>query len=112
EAQKMLPQGISNRCQRHGRSRMPRIRLLNRVHRKRADRVDAKSVNFHAGQRLFTRNHECLSLNYREWAVTHPALEGTSKTIAQKLPRQFIKFRSCLDGICDHNGKNTMKFVR
>ncbi len=44
EAEKVLPQRVGDRRQRHRSARMPRVRLLHRVHRQRADRVDAQLV--------------------------------------------------------------------
>ena len=42
-AEEILPQRVADRRQRHRRAGMARIRLLDRVHRQRADRVDRRS---------------------------------------------------------------------
>src|SRR5438270_7893116 len=44
EAQKMLPELVSHRRQRHGRTRMSGVGLLHRVHGQRADGVNGKLV--------------------------------------------------------------------
>ncbi len=55
EAQVALPQGVGQRRQRHRRPRVPRVRLLDRVHRQRPDRVDAELIDVARiwGLRLF-----------------------------------------------------------
>ena len=58
-AQKLLPQRIGDRSQTHGRSGMARIRLLHRVYRKSANRVDTQLIEFATGgDRLVTHGHQ------------------------------------------------------
>ena len=58
-AQKLLPQTVGYRSQRHRRPGMPRVRLLHRVHRKRANGVDTQLVELcTGGDRLITDSHQ------------------------------------------------------
>src|SRR5271165_1001937 len=63
-AKELLPEAISDRSQRHGRSGMARVRLLHRVHRKGANRVDTELIELRTGggDRLVTDCHQILSL--------------------------------------------------
>ena len=45
EAEEALPERVGDGRHRHRRARMPRVRLLDRVDRQRADRVDAELVD-------------------------------------------------------------------
>src|SRR5208337_1902403 len=59
-AQKLLPQTVGDGSQRHRRSGMTGVRLLYRVHRKRANRVDTQPVEFcTGGDSLVTDSHQC-----------------------------------------------------
>ncbi len=74
EAQEALPERVGERRQRHRRPRMPRVRLLDRVDRKRPDRVDAELVDVarrvcHRPSILFLRQRRGVT---RRWPHSTP----------------------------------------
>src|ERR1700674_3312811 len=57
--QKLLPQTVGDRSESHRRTGMARVRLLHRVHRKSANRVDTQLIELcTGGDRLATQSHK------------------------------------------------------
>ena len=80
--QKVLPQAIHHRRERHGSARMPGVRLLHGIHGQRSDGVDAQRLHLLAGQRLFARRHGgVLSLYERIWAAGNQSSKGVYQFI-------------------------------
>src|SRR6202158_5162105 len=83
-AQKLLPQTIGDRSQRHRRPGMARVRLLYRVHRKRANRIDTHLIELcTGGDRLVTDSHQ---LSPRKSA-------GAALTKLDEIKAQWIQLR-------------------
>ncbi len=101
EVHEALPDRVGDRRERHRCARMPGIRLLHRIHRERADRVDAELVDIctsagvHAlGARgCFDRSHHrsSLLLNHEHDVQRSKARPGTQVLRARTRHRAAIQ---------------------
>src|SRR5712671_2759370 len=90
-AKELLPERIRSGRQRHRRSRMAGVRLLDRVHRERTDGVDTEQIDLRVGgYSLITDCHQFPSaISYRHLRV--PLLD---ERLAQLGTRTCLRCRS------------------
>src|SRR5882762_2927176 len=87
-AQKLLPQTVGDRSESHRRTGMARVRLLYRVHRKSANRIDTQLIELcTGGDRLVTDSHQ-FSPRKISWRCRTHKLDEISA--------QWIQLRNCL----------------
>ena len=89
EAQILLPKRVRDRGQRHGRSRVARVRLLHSIHGKGADRVDAQYVDgpgSRFGKLTVARARDCrLCWNRHRIALCNRSTSEANFRLARKV---------------------------